>query len=201
MDDSGGGGGSVPTHQKYKTAAEALERTHKEELKLHENLTQKAIDIVKVDLLSVSLLATGLSFAPSQVPFSLLLVASAISFLYAIWAAIQVFDPTSYPRGIDSRGGIQIDKQIQDNIGAEGYYRRLLYSYVSATEEFDERFETERRYFVRAIWSTYAGVLFATASALNVVYLKFPVWGEVPGLIVVVVLVTWGSDIPSEVKQ
>jgi hypothetical protein len=80
MDDSGGGGGSVPTHQKYKTAAEALERTHKEELKLHENLTQKAIDILKVGLLSVSLLATGLSFAPSQVPFSLLLVASAISF-------------------------------------------------------------------------------------------------------------------------
>lgn len=191
---------AVPDYQKYRTAVAELEKTHKEELKLHENLTQKAIDVVKVDLLSLSLLATGISVAPAGFSFSLLLVASVVSFVYAIWAAVQVFDPTNYPRGIDSRGGIQIDRQIRDGIDAEGYYRRLLYSYVSATEEFDEKFDTERTYFTYAVWSTYAGVLFLLVSALNVVYLDLAVWAEIPPLICVVVLVTWGSNIPPEVE-
>lgn len=200
MGESGDDEASVPNYEKYRSAVEALERTHEEELRLHENLTQKAIDVVKVDLLSLSLLATGISLAPAEFSLSLLPVASVVSFVYAIWAAVQVFDPTSYPRGIDSEGGVQIDRHIQDDVDAEGYYRRLLYSYISATEEFDDRYDAEREYFTRSVWFTYAGVLFVTVSALNVAYLNLPVWGEVPQLICVVVLVTWGSDIPSEVE-
>jgi hypothetical protein len=201
MDDSGGGGGSVPTHQKYKTAAEALERTHEKELEALENLTQKAIDVVKVDLLSLSLLATGLSFAPGGFSLSLLLVASVLSFLYAIWTAVHVFDPTRYERGIGSQGGVQIDRRIQAGTNAEQYYRQILYSYVRATEGFSDRFKSERKYFRRSVWSTYAGVLFLTASALNLVYLTSPLWAEVALLTVVVMLVTWGSNIPAEAEQ
>lgn len=201
MDGASGDGESVPTHQKYKTAAEALERTHEKELETLENLTQKAVDVVKVDLLSLSLLATGLSFAPAGLSFSLLLVASVLSFLYAIWAAVQVFDPTRYERGIGSEGGVEIDRQIQRGVSPERYYRQILYSYVDATEGFSDRFKNERKYFRYSVCATYAGVLFLIASTLSLVYLESPLWAEVPLLFAVVVLVTWGSNIPPEVER
>lgn len=185
--------------EKYQNISEQLEKTHQKELSAHESLTQKAIDLVKVNLLSLSIIATGLSTTKKEVEFSLLLLGGVVSFLYAMWASVHVFDPTRYPRGIDYEGGIQMDKQISQGLSGQEYYREILYSYINATEDFDDKFYFERRYFTKSVWSTLVGITLLVFSALNIFYLKFPVWVEYPFLFVVPILGVWGRAKSSEV--
>lgn len=189
-DDSANG------YELYSSVAEEIEKTHQKQLAAHESLTEKAVDLVKLNLLSVSLVATGLSI--SEFSFSWLLVGGLLSSIYAVWASAQVFEPTRYPRGISAKGGSKMDQKIRDGTATTEYARTILYSYIAAVDDFRDKFEYERNYFTRSVWATFAGVSSIVVAVVEIVSLSFPIWVDYPALLLVAVVAAWGNDKSSQ---
>lgn len=181
----------VTEHEMYQNISTELETTHQKQLTAHESLTQKAIDVVKVNPLSLSLVATGLSV--SDVEFSLLLVAGIFPLVYAVWASAHVFDPTEYSRGVSGRGGKEMDQKIQDGVSATEYGRTILYTYAAAIDDFQSKFRYERTYFTRSVWATFCGVVLLVAAAVNIVYLELPLWIDWPVVVCIGIVSVWGN--------
>jgi hypothetical protein len=184
--------GTAEQSRGYRHMSEQLAKTHQNVLAAHEDITQKAIDLMKIDLLALSLVATGLS--AYAVRLSLLLVGVIVSFLYSMWACIFVFDPTRYPRGISYKGGIEADERLKNGTDEQTHYRNILYSYIDATEGLDEKFYTEKAYFSNAVWSTFVGILFLFVSVVDALYVSLPTFIEIPVVLAVPLVGFWGRD-------
>jgi len=176
----------------YDKSTEELQNTLDNILSSHHEINQRAIDLVKINILSLSVIATGISFA--GLDFSLTLIAGFVSFLYSIWSCVRVYHPREYNRGIGKKGAISMDNMISSESTEEEFYRNLLYAYTDAIQDAKDAYKKEKSYFLNGLWASIAAILFLSAAGtLNILGVtSFGI--EYPLLFAIPVFVLWGKD-------
>lgn len=182
----------LSTAELYKDSTQELRSTLENILSSHEELNQRAIDLARIDLLSASVIVTGISL--NGLKFSVVLLAGFISFLYAIWCCAQIYQPREFDRGISRDGGIAIDKEIKSGITPTEHYRKLLYSYVRAVEIAREQAMIEKEIFQRGLWSSVAAILFFAVAGVIHVIDGFPWQSGLIAVVVIPIVTIWGKD-------
>ncbi|MBC9986406.1 hypothetical protein E4P24_08455 [Haloferax sp. AS1] len=173
-------------------STDELRNTLENILDSHHEISQRAIDLVKINILSLSVIVTGVSFAGLNV--SLTLAAGFVSFLYSIWSCIQVYHPREFNRGIGRKGGIDMDKAISNGISSSEFYRKVLYSYTDAIQKAEDAHEHEKSCFQNGLWASIAAILFFSVAGMIHISGGISFELEYPLLIVIPVLVLWGKD-------
>ncbi len=180
----------------YESASDQVRDTTSKQLDAHHQVTQRAIDLVKINLLMLSAVFAGVSLGETSIPLTL--VAGIIALLYSIWCCVIVFSPTLFERGIGREGAIQIDKEIQKGKSKHEVYREQLYTYAKITRNFTEKFSDEKGRFSNALWATLTAMFFLAAGSvlINLGLIYFPL--ELFLLVILPVLALWGKDKQSE---
>ncbi|WP_336358425.1 hypothetical protein [Haloarcula sp. CGMCC 1.6347] len=176
----------------YAKSTEELQSTLDKILESHHEISQRAIDLVKINILSLSVIVTGVSFAGLNI--SLTLLSGFISFLYSIWSCVQVYHPREFKRGIGKKGGISMDKMISSGSTENEFYRNLLYAYTDAIQKAEDAHEHEKSCFQNGLWASIAAILFFSVAGLIQISGGVPPEFEYPLLIIIPVVVFWGKD-------
>lgn len=176
----------------FRSTNTGLRETIQNQLAAHRDINQRAIDLVKIDLLGASIVVSVVSLLDVQglVPYS---VASVAAFLYSIWASVRVFRPRHVSRGLGATETNRIRRIAGDSLPPDAHHEQLAVSYRDAVLHNSTAYLVEARLFGRADWSSVAAVLFAAVAA---VALQFPVPRFVVGVVYVAVPVAclWGKN-------
>ena len=152
-----------------RSSNRGLEETLRNQLAAHRNVNQRAIDLVKIDLLAGSIAVSGISLSGTSavVPY---LTAATVGFFYAIWSAVRVFRPRHFSRGMGPKEADRIRRELDEGMTADVYHDQVLLTYQEAVASNSEEYLTEAALFGNAVWASVAGLLFASAAAGSVVF-------------------------------
>jgi len=192
MSSQGSGNQPPSTADLYREAAQELQNTLENILTSHEQVNQRAIDLAKIDLLSASVIVTGISI--NGIGFSFVLVGGFLAFLYAIWCCAQVYQPREFNRGFGRDGGINIDRGIQSGITPEKHYRKVLYSYIESVKIAKEQAKIEKELFQKGLWSSVAAILFFAVAGVAHAIEGFPWELNFVCLFIIPIVTRWGKD-------
>lgn len=176
----------------YEKSVEELKCTLNNILDSHMEINQRAIDLVKINILSLSVIVAGVSFSGLNV--TLTFISGFVSFLYSIWSSVQVYRPREFKRGIGRRGGISMDRTISSGIDETKFYRKLHYSYIDAIEEAKKEYKDEKKRFQNGLWASIAAILFLSFAGIIHVIGDVPSTSELPLLFIIPIIVFWGKD-------
>lgn len=180
----------------YIEANSELNDTLDNILEAHDNLNQRAIDLVKIDILSLGVIATGVSISKIQLSFTL--VAGLIAFGYSIWSATKVYHPRKFYRGIGENGAKRMDDLILDGASETEFRREVLFAYKGAIRDASKNYRTERENFLNGLWASIAAIMFFMI-AVGFQIIQPPYSSvEIPFLIIVPMFVLWGKELPEE---
>lgn len=151
-----------------RSSNDGLRETLRNQLAAHRNINQRAIDLVKIDLLAASVTVSGISLSgtPTVVPY---LAAATLGFLYSIGSAVRVFRPRHFSRGL---GPVEVDRirrELDDGMPPDVHHDQLLMTYRDAVASNSTEYLTEASLFGDAVWASVAGVLFSALAAGTVV--------------------------------
>lgn len=151
----------------FRSSNAGLRDTLSNQLAAHRSVNQRAVDLVKIDLLAASVTASGISLAgsPEAIPY---LVASTLGFLYAIVSSVRVFRPRHFSRGLGPTEVDRIRQAVEDGMTPDVHYDQLMVTYRNAVASNSREFLTEASLFGNAVWASVAGVLFAATAAAAV---------------------------------
>jgi len=195
MSGQGNGEGRSDADLYDDTVAE-LRNTLEHFLSSHDQLSQRAIDLAKIDLLSASVIVTGVSI--SGINFTLVLIGGFLSFLYSIWACAQVYKPRRFERGFGRNAAISIDKNIKSGVSPEDHYRKVLYSYVESVQEAQRQHEIEKEKFQDALWASVTAILFFAATGVGHAAGGLPFQVDLFALVSIPIVAMWGRYNSSE---
>lgn len=180
------------TSDQYRQASNEVKSFLENVLESHEQLNHRAIDLVKIDILALSVIVTALTWFDFRIDF--LVVGGSVAFMYSAWAASYVYRPRNFKRGIGRDGGVQIDKAIKNSPSNTEFYRRILYSYIDAAEESREAYEKEKEKFDMALWASIVAILFFIFSFAFMELSGLDIWFETPLLIILPLIGLWGKE-------
>lgn len=176
----------------YRSTNRGLRATIQNQLASHRNISQRAIDLVKIDLLgaSIAISVVSLSNVPVVIPF---LAASVVAFLYSIWTSVRVFRPRHVSRGLGVSETWRIREIAENGVPPDAHHEQLTVTYREAVLHNSTAFVREAQLFGRAVWSSVAAVLFAAVAAAVI---HVPVPGFVTPFVYVSVpaVCTWGKE-------
>ena len=176
----------------FRNSNHALQETLQNQLAAHRNMNQRAIDLVKIDLLAASVVVSGISLSGTSAVASFL-AASTLSFLYSIWTSVRVFRPRHFSRGLGSAEVDRIKRAADSGITSDVHHDQMLLTYRDAVAENSNEYLTEALLFGNAVWASVTGVSFAAIAAVAVVVV--PPLGTVPfAYVVVLVACLWGKE-------
>lgn len=176
----------------FRSSNRALQETLQNQLSAHRNLNERAIDMVKIDLLAASVIVSGVtvSGASAVIPY---MAASTLSFLYSIWASVRVFRPRHFSRGLGPEEIDRITKEANEKMPPEIHHEQMMLTYRDAVADNSVEYLDESILFGKAIWASVAGVLFALVTAIASL-LPLPV-GVAPAVYVIVPgICLWGKE-------
>lgn len=153
----------------FESSSEGLRETLQNQLAAHRNVNQRAIDLVKTDLLAAIVAVSGISLSgtPAVVPY---LAAATAGFLFSIWSSIRVFRPRHFSRGLGPVETDRIKRHLEEGMPPDVHYDQLLLTYRDAVASNNNEYLTEVSLFGDAVWASVAGVLFAAVAAGSVVF-------------------------------
>lgn len=160
--------------------------------KAYERVNQLAVDLAKIDLLTVSVVLAGVSF--SSLSLSLPLLAGLLTFVYALWCCTRVYEPRSFTRGIGAEAVERIDESVQEGKEAEEHYRQLMYSYREAITHVDAAHSAVRDAFRNALWASVTAIGFFSFVTIRRLLPPYPTSVDAVVLVVVAVVVIWTKD-------
>lgn len=176
----------------YRSSYEELRKTMESQRKAYERINQLAVDLAKIDLLTVSVVLAGVSF--SGLSLSLPLVGGLVTFVYALWCCVRVYEPRSFTRGIGSDAVEQIDESVRDGKEVEEHYRQLMFSYREAIARVDTAHSSVRTVFRNALWASVIAIVLFSFVTLRRLLPSYPTTVDAVVLVVVVVLGFWAKD-------
>lgn len=176
----------------YRSSNQGLRETLQNQLAAHRNLNERAIDLVKIDLLAASVIVSGVTISGSSavLPY---LAASTTSFLYAIWASVRVFRPRGFSRGLGPEDVKRIEGDVSDGMPPDVHHEQMMLSYRDAVSDTSGEYLNEVELFGNATWASVAGVMFAVVTA-GASLLKPPTVVAIPAYVIVPVLCFWGKE-------
>lgn len=182
----------------FRSTNLGLQNTLQNQLAAHRNLNQRAVDLVKIDLLTASVIVSGVSLSghPSVYPY---LAASIVGFLYSIWVSVRVFQPRHFSRGLGTDTDstnisiVDIQNDANDGMPPDVHHEQLLMTYRDAVAKNSDEYLCEANLFENAVWASVAGFLFAVVAATAGLY-SFPVGLALVAYVVIPVVCLWGKD-------
>lgn len=147
-----------------RSSNNALRETLQNQLAAHRNLNQRSIDLVKIDLLAASLVVSGVSLAgtAATLPYA---GAAIAAFLYSLLAAVRVFRPRHFTRGLGPNEVARVLENVDDGMPRDVHQEQLSMTYRDAVSSNSSEYVTEAVLFDRAVWASIAAVLFAALGA------------------------------------
>lgn len=176
----------------YRSSYEELRKTMESQREAYERVNQLAVDLAKIDLLTVSAVLAGISL--SGLSLSLPLVAGLVAFTYAMWCCVHVYEPRSFPRGIGCDAVEEIDAAVRDGQNAEEHYRRLLFSYRDAVSHLSNAYSSVRTTFRNALWASVTAIVLFIFVAIRRLLPSYPYTFDVIVLTVISVVVLRGKN-------
>lgn len=176
----------------YRSVAEELQRTMENQQRAYARINQLAVDLAKIDLLTVSAVLAGVSL--SALSLSLPLVAGLGAFVYALWGCARVFEPRSFTGGIGTSAVPEIDESVRDGTAVEDHYRQLMFSYYEAIPHLDRAHSSVKTTFRNALWASVTAIVFFSFVVVRRLAPTYPPPVDVLVLIIVPVTVLWGKD-------
>lgn len=158
----------------------------------YERINQLAVDLAKIDLLTVSAVLAGVSV--SALSLSLLLVAGLGTFVYALWCCIRVYELRSFTRGIGADAVEEIDESVRDGKGVEEHYRELMFTYSNAISNLGTAYSSVRTTFRNALWASVTAIALFSFVAVRRLLPSYPLTFDAVVLVVVSLVVLRGKD-------
>ncbi|WP_135824367.1 hypothetical protein [Halorussus ruber] len=155
-------------------------------------INQLAVDLAKIDLLTVSAVLAGISL--SKLSLSLPLVAGLVTFGYALWCCVRVYEPRSFTHGIGAEAVEEIDESARSGRNAEEHYRHLMFSYRRAILRLSTAYGAVRKTFRNALWASITALVFFGYVAVRQLLPSYPFQFDVVLLVVVSVVALWRRD-------
>lgn len=151
----------------FRSSNDGLRETLQNQLAAHRDINQRAIDLVKIDLLAASIAASALSLSSVSVvvPY---LSASVVCFVYSIWASVRVFRPRHFSRGLRPEETNRIQRNAHEGMPPDAHHEQLTMTYREAVSDNSDAYLVEATQFENAVWGSVAAVLFASVAALAV---------------------------------
>lgn len=175
-----------------RSSYEELRETMENQQKAYIRINQLAVDLAKIDLLTVSAVLAGVSL--SGLSPSLLLLAGLLTFVYALWCCTRVYEPRSFTHGIGSSAVEDIDESVLEGKEVEEHYRQLRFSYRNAIRQLAVAYSSVRAMFRRALWASLTAIIFFSLVVTRRLLPPYPAKFDVAVVAVVVVVVLWGKD-------
>lgn len=176
----------------YRSSYEELRKTMESQRKAYERINRLAVDLAKIDLLTVSAVLAGVSF--SGLSLSLPLVAGLLTFVYAMWCCVRVYEPRSFTRGIGADAVERIDKSVRDGKEVEEHYRQLMFSYREAISRVDAAHSSVKTVFRNALWASATSIVLFSFVTIRRLLPSYPISVDAVALVAVVILVRWAKD-------
>lgn len=183
----------------YEDVADELRFTLQNVLDGHEHLNKRAIDLVKIDLLSVSVIVAGISISDIQI--SLVLLAGFVAFLYSIWACARVYEPRNFKRGFGKEAAMNMHQDIQSYISEIDRSQKVVAGYADSVSKARDQYDIEKDLFDRGLWSSVAAILFFAFAAGDHLSGGFPLGFEAALLIIVPIIALWGRHKPIDESE
>jgi hypothetical protein len=128
----------------YEEYAQTNQNQHESQIFLNE----KAVEIIKINLLVGSIAASIVTFSPSNVEVQYF-IAGSLTLLASILYCVAVYSPTStYDIGV-SESAFQ---DMKDSGDLETHFEDLAIAYKNMVGEFDDAYKVEAKYFKNGLW-------------------------------------------------
>lgn len=160
--------------------------------KAYERVNQLAVDLAKIDLLTVSAVLAGASF--SGLTLSLPLVAGLLTFVYALWCCVRIYEPQSFACGIGGGAVEEIDEAVREGTEVEEHYRQLMFSYYEAVSRLDAAHSSVKATFRNALWASVTAIVFFSFVVVRRLLPPYPLPFDVFVLVAVSVIVLRGKN-------
>lgn len=185
----------VADHEQiYESTCTQLSRTLQNLLDSHHELNQRAIDLAKINLLSISVVVSGVAFVSGLREALVPISAGVLALLYSLWCCVDVYRPRRFARGIGSDAVDEVRDAVSDGASVGQHYDNLMGSYGAAIAAFQSTYDDEVESYRNALWSSVASILFLVAA---VVRLTLPYFGPVLdalALLVIPVVSLWRKN-------
>lgn len=176
----------------YRSSYEELRKTMDNLRKAYARMNQLAVDLAKIDLLTVSAVLAGVSL--SGLTLSLPLVAGLVSFGYAMWCCVRIYEPRSFARGIGADAAVQIDEAVRKGRDVEEHYRELMFSYRKAILHLTATHSSMRAVFRNGLWASLTAIVFFIFVVIRTLLPSYPPTLDAIVLVVVPAVTHWGKD-------
>lgn len=176
----------------FESTYPELKFTIGNQLEAYRRVNQWSIDLAKIDLLGVSAILVGPSVTDLRI--TLLLVATVLSLVYALWCFIRILSPRKFNRGIGDEAVNEIDHAAYNGRSIEDHYRTVMYSYSDSVEEFTNKHDSVVEVFSNGVWASMTALLFLVIYAASLQLPNYPVAYEIPLLVIIPVIGLWGKD-------
>jgi len=176
----------------YRSVAEGLRRTMENQQRAYARINQLAVDLAKIDLLTVSAVLAGVSL--SALSLSLPLLAGLTALLYALWCCTRIYEPRSFAHGIGADTVKEIDQAVRSGRDVEHHYRQLMFSYSEAISHLSATHSSLKETFRSALWASVSAISFFSFVMIRRLLPSYPPSVDVVGLVGVVAMVYWGKN-------
>lgn len=173
----------------YRSSSEELRQTMENQREAYERINQLAVDLAKIDLLTVSAVLAGVSV--SAISLSLPLVAGVLTFVYALWCCTRIYQPRSFPRGLSADAVTEIDELARNGRSAEEHYRQLMFSYGEAISHVSDGYSSVKTQFRHALWASIASIILFALVAIRELLSSYPLSLDAVLVSTVSVVVLW----------
>lgn len=161
----------------YRSSYEELRQTMESQREAYERINQLAVDLAKIDLLTVSAVLAGVSV--SRLSISLPLVTGLVTFVYAFWCCVRIYQPRSFPRGIGADAVSDIDEFARAGRRAEEHYRQLMFAYGEAISYVSASHSSVKTKFRHALWASIVAIVLFTVVAIRGLVPSYPLLFDV----------------------
>lgn len=176
----------------YKSTSAELKSTLEKQLEARNNLKQRSVSLLRINILVISVLATGISIESVSLT-NLYFLASIFAFLYALWTLTQVFHPTRFGRGINAEAADVVDEKINE-IEIEQHYRNLMLDYRNSIKQFRKKYPQEKDRFENGLWASFAGILLSMLGVSKSLFFSYNWAYDIFGVLIILNIVFWGRD-------
>lgn len=180
----------------FRSAYSEYENTYERQLETQASLNEKAIEVIKADLLVGSIGASIITFSPSNLSIPYFIV-GAITLLTSIWYCTRVYSPTgTYNIGTSETAF----EQMKESEDIESHFKNLAKSYRDNVADFDKEYQTETKHFERGLWFAIATVFLFIIGAgstvlQSVVGMDYPLTADLVAILAVGIILMYGKEV------
>lgn len=182
--------GNPETLEILRSTSEELQNTLENQLEAYRGLNQRAIDLVKINLIGPSVVFTGISVG--RIPLNIPVVSGFVSLSYGIWSCFRIYNPSPLYRGLGPDDIDTIDDMAINDPDNVEHYRELMYGFKNSINSFSDTLSDEVDKMRNAIWATILSIWFFIVSIIKSLAPSYPAGADLIWVVVLPIVALWG---------